>query len=311
MHKPEVSIIIVNYRTPDLTIRCVESIVQTTRVTYEIIVVDNDSQDDSVEQIRHAHPTVQIIENTENEGFGRANNLGAAHAKGTYLLLINSDVILQENCIDHCLELLKQEPQTGVLGCKLVNDDGSDQNSQYFDVASLKSIWRTNVLIDKFFTFKRGELEAVMGAFFFIPRDLFRELGGFDPDFFMYAEELELCKRVRARGFTVKFIEDVIAIHKHGASSIGSTWSIRQNLLSNALLYLKTGGLLWYLAYHVTKGITHFFNLLVLWKMEKQFRRDYWFEVRMYYSNFWGYFAIPFRYSKRYNSGKTYLKLTR
>lgn len=311
MLNPEVSIIIVNYRTPELTIRCIDSIVQFAKATHEIIVVDNHSQDNSAALIRSAYPTIKIIENPDNEGFGRGNNHGARMSKGNYLLLLNSDIILQENCIDHCLELIKKRADIGVLGCKLVNDDGSDQNSRYYDVATLKSIWRTNLLVDKFFTFKNGELEAVMGAFFLMPRDLYQKLGGFDPDFFMYSEELELCKRVRNQGLNIVYTDDVVAIHKHGGSSAGSTWSIRQNLLSNALLYLKTGGFLYYLAYHFTKGLNYFLNILVLWKMNKAFRKNFWFEVKMYYSNFWRYFALPFRYSKRYNSGKTYLKLTR
>lgn len=305
---PELSIIIVNYKTPELILRCLDSIDQNNGLDIEIIVVDNNSQDDSVELIKKVHPDVKLIENPINEGFGRANNLGVGQASSEFVLLLNSDMIVEPGSLEKGLFILKHDPSIGVLGCKLVNEDGSNQNSRYFHAGDCKGVLKDNLVYDKLFYKKPSELKAIMGAFMLMPKRVFKQVGGFDPDFFMYAEEIELCHRIRKAGYRIVYTEEIKAIHKHGGSSEGSRWSRQQNLLSNALLYLKIRGLAGYFVYHFLFQLTTITNLVFMWKLDQQYRKDFIGFQRDYFSNFFYYLKIPFLYSKQRGSGTKFLK---
>lgn len=305
----KLSIIIINYKTPDLTLRCIGSIFAVhAPADVEVIVVDNHSQDESKALVTARFPQVSWIDNPENEGFGRGNNLGAAHARGEYLLLLNSDMLLLEDTVSQCLAYMDAHPQTGVLGCRLLNEDGSFQKSAYHYVGDYMAVLKNNLLVDYLFKPKQGAIKAVMGAFMLIPKKIYDEVKGFDPDFFMYAEELDLCRRITAKGYEIVYFEGATAIHKHGGSSEGSDWSGRQNWLSNALLYLKVRGYGGYMLYHFLYFFTFIVNLLLLWKMDKGYRKGFWDEKRWYFSNFWQYFTIPFLYKKSLGNGRRILR---
>lgn len=305
----DLSIIIVNYKTPDLTIRCIESIYNsTTNFSYEIVVVDNCSLDKSRQRITEKFPSVFFVSNTENEGFGRANNLGVTKANGNYLLFLNSDMLLQTNTIEDSLGYIYQIPNIGVLGCKLLNEDGTQQKSVYHYVGDYMGVLHTNLLVDYFFKPKLSKIKAVMGAFMIIPKSIFNEVGGFDPDFFMYAEELDLCRRIENKKFEIKYLETVVAIHKHGGSTTNSDWAIKQNYLSSALLFLKVRGIFGYLLYHFLFVNSFLSNTLLLWKMDKRYRKDFWYVHKKYFSNIVDYIKIPFLYSKKIGNGQRILR---
>jgi GT2 family glycosyltransferase len=303
----DLSIIIINYRTPKLTVRCIESIASISSLNFEIIVIDNHSEDNSIPFIRSKFQTINIIENNENEGFGRANNLGATIAKGQNLLFLNSDMLLKNGTIEYCVNYLKTNSQIGVMGCQLRNEDGSIQKSTYTNVGKLKSILFRSVLISYFFREGKSEIEGVMGAFFLIPAKVFHEVNGFDSDFFMYGEELELCRRISKKGYSIVSTTAVEAIHKHGGSSNGSDWGSKQNWLSTALLFYKINGLGGYFLYHFFQIAVFLMNFSVLWKMNRNYRKGFWEECYYYFSNAGYYLMIPFKYSKKQNSGKTFL----
>jgi len=304
----DLSIIIINYRTPTLTVRCIESIANISTLNYEIIVIDNHSEDHSTQYIRSKFQTIQIIENYENEGFGRANNLGASIAKGQHLLFLNSDILIKNGTIEYCVNFLKTNSRIGAMGCQLRNEDGSIQKSTYTNVGKLKSILFRSILISYFFHERKSEIEGVMGAFFLMPAKIFHEVNGFDTDFFMYGEELELCQRIIKKGYSIVSTTDVEAIHKHGGSSNGSDWGSKQNWLSTALLFYKTNGLGGYFIYHFFQIAVFLMNLSVLWKMNRNYRKGFWEESYYYFSNVRYYIAIPLNYSKKQNSGKNYLR---
>lgn len=303
------SVIIVNYKTPDLVIRCINSIYKTFSLnSLEIIVIDNCSGDDSENKTCTLFPKIIWINNNSNEGFGRANNLGASKAKADFLLFLNSDMIVLDDTINDCLRHIQEESNIGVLGCKLMNEDGSHQKSIYHYVGDYMGVLQTNLIVDYFYKSKAKEIKAVMGAFMLIPKKVFDEAKGFDPDFFMYAEELDLCRRIKKLGYKITYTEKAIAIHKHGGSSEGSNWSFRQNFLSNALLYLKVRGYVGYFIYHFLMTSTFLMNLALLWKMNKKYRIDFWKIHSYYFSNFVNYIKIPFLYSKLIGNGKRILK---
>ena len=141
-----------------------------------------------------------------------------------------------------------------------------------------------------------------------IPKHVFNEVGGFDPDFFMYAEELDLCRRIEQKGFQIYYLETVAAIHKHGGSSKGTNWSHKQNYLSNALLYLKTHGVLGYFIYLMLSVGTFITNVCLLWKMDKFYRKTFWKTEIYFYSNSFYYLIIPFLFSRKKGKGKRLLK---
>lgn len=306
----DLSIIIVNYKTPDLVLSCLQSLKATIpdNLNYEIIVVDNHSQDNSEQRVKGHFSAVVWINNGSNDGFGRANNMGISVAQGEYILLLNSDVIVLPDTIQKSLEYIKARKNIGALGCKLLNEDGSLQNSVYYYIGDFMGVLQNNLLVDYFFKPKKLVIKAVMGAYMLIRKDVMLNAGQFDPDFFMYAEELDLCRRISSLGYAIFYYDDVKAIHKHGASSGVSSWSAKQNYLSNALLYLKVRGVAGYFLYHLCIYFNFITNMALIWKMDKNYRRDFWQDQKFYFSNFFIYFKIPFLYSKSIGNGKRILK---
>ncbi len=305
----EVSIIIVHYKTPELTENCIQSFLRSDFQNFEIIVVDNNSNDGAGAQLKAKYSKLNWIYNDKNEGFGRANNLGISVAKGEYIFLINSDIEAHTDTISICLQEIKSLKKPGVLGCKLINKDGTDQNSQYFHSNDFKGILKDNILYNYLFYKKPSELKAVMGAFMVIPRNVIEKCGGFDPDFFMYTEEIELCHRIRSNDFKIHYTDKTSAIHIHGGSSVGSDWSLRQNLLSNALLFWKTRGLVGITGFHVLFQLNMVTNLILLWKLPKQSRKHYFRLNKSYLKNFFTFLSIPFKYKKGLGTGDKMLRL--
>ena len=303
----KLSIIIVHFKTLNLTQRCLKSIYDNQLEEIEVIIVDNDSQDGAAEIIKTEFPEVNWINNESNEGFGRANNLGFSQAKGEFILFLNSDMIIPEGSIQHCLELIQKNKTIGVLGCKILNEDLSIQRSRFYDVANYKDILKSNLIYDKYFKKKQGDLIGIMGAFMLVPSAIFKKSKGFDPDFFMYSEELELCHRIRENGHLITYTDEVHVIHKHGGSTTDSGWSQRQKHVSNALLYKKIKGNSGYLAYHFLFMMNSVSNFFAMWFIDKNYRKGYWKQQSVYLYSLRYFFIILFRYGK--SGSKRYLKV--
>lgn len=309
MSSCELSIIIVNYKTPDLTLKCIESIKETVGFNnYEIIVVDNCSNDNSQEIITKKNEDVVWINNPNNDGFGRANNVGISNSKGEYILLINSDVTVLENTIEKCLETIKAEKNIGALGCRLLNEDDSLQKSVYYHTSDYSEILEENLFLDYIYTFKHKEIKALMGSFLLIPKKVFEQVKGFDPDFFMYCEELDLCRRITSNGYKLKYLDEVSAYHLHGASSSGRSWVRKQTYLSKALLVYKEKGILGYIFYHFLFTINTITNFILMWLLDKGYRKGFWTTQVCYYGNYLHYLTIPFLYSRQYGTEKRILR---
>lgn len=309
MLKKQLSIIIVNYKTPELLLKCIDSIRHNTKtVNYEIIVVDNCSNDNSEELITQAHNDVIWINNPRNDGFGRANNTGLLKSNGEYVLLVNSDIVVPENTIEKCLKYIKEHPDVGVLGCKLLNEDGSLQNSTYYYTSEYSEILRENLLFDYLITFKDSSMKALMGAFLLFPRKVIEQEKGFDPDFFMYCEELDLCNRIISHGYQIKYLDEVFVYHKEGGSSSDRTWVIKQKFLSKALLVYKERGILKYILYHLLFTLNTITNFFLMWLLDNVYRKEFRIRQMCYYSNYFHFLSIPFLYSRHYGSEKRMLR---
>jgi GT2 family glycosyltransferase len=308
----KLSIIIVNYNTKELTSRCIESIYSTFYGDFEIIVVDNNSVDNSARFLKGKFPRISIIENRENEGFGRANNKGVKVAQGEYVLLLNSDMIVQEQTIEECLKHIEKYPEIGALGCKLLNEDGSTQKSVYYYTGEYLGILKDNILLDKIKLFKPKEIKAIMGAFMLFRKEDFYKAGGFDPDFFLYSEELELCNRLLKLGKTMCYYTDACAIHKHQGSSTDSKSTLRQRFLSHALMIYKIKGIAGYYLYLIVQVFNITTNFMCMWFVNKSYRKDYikgfFYLTSNFYSIFGRMLLLPFKFSRNRGDGRKMLK---
>lgn len=222
--EPELSIIIVNYNTKQLTYNCIKSLKEKTEnLRYEIIVVDNASHDDSVAFLKQHFPDLTVLESPGNIGFGRANNLGAEAAHADILFLLNSDTIIIDNSIKVLYDYLQAHPETGACGGLLLNEDGSIGYSSspqltlagYFRGYLPACLQKTPV--EKRIT-KATDVGYVIGADMMVRKAVFEEAGRFDPDFFLYCEESELSYRIKKRNYRIQLIPTARIIHLSGMS---------------------------------------------------------------------------------------------
>ncbi len=227
------SFIIVNYKTPTITIDCIQSINDNQwlkSISYEIIVVDNHSNDGSCDFIRERNlPHVQIVANDKNSGFGSANNIGVKRCKGTFVALLNSDTIAAGTDFSLLLKLMMENESIGVLSSKILNMDGSIQSLGYHFPSVLNDaklgflFWNFNFV--KKIRFKqyqeKGLFKAdwVSGCFMLVKREDYVAIGGFDETIFMYAEDIDLCYRIRAVAKQCYILDHTSIFHLHGASS--------------------------------------------------------------------------------------------
>jgi GT2 family glycosyltransferase len=272
----DVSIIIINYKSCGLVMDCIKSIVeQTTAGSYELIVVDNDSQDGAKEIIQAAYPSVRWIEMGYNAGFARANNAGIRIAEGAQVLILNSDTVIHDQAIDKSVALLKAYPGAVGGGVQLLNTDGSTQISgAHFIRGGLNTLlplpylgrlvrylgYRFKSTIPSVQHVKKDiEVDWVVGAYMLVKKEALRQAGLFDEDFFMYAEEIEWCARLRKEGKLVLFAEPKIT-HIGGGTSSNyysteetengkNLWNKkgRQIMVSNMLRIRKQFGAGWFL----------------------------------------------------------------
>lgn len=218
-----VSIVILSYNTSQLLKRCVRSIYNHISSTdIELIVVDNNSNDDSVSMLRKEFHDVIIIENKKNEGFTKGNNIGALKAKGDYLLFLNSDIEFIDDSINKMIDFARQNPLFGVLGGRLLNQDGSIQESfgSFYNLGSVFfMLFLQNLKKNEQIKEKIKYVDWVSGAFFLIKTSIFLESNKFDENIFMYVEDVELCYRVKKLGYKVVFYPIAKVIHCGQGSS--------------------------------------------------------------------------------------------
>lgn len=270
----EVSIIIVNYNTKDLLKDCIKSIKEKTLgVEYEIIVVDNDSSDGSIEMLRKEFPDIRAISSGANLGFGKANNLGMKHANGKYMFLLNSDTILVNDAVTKFYniaeDLESKGYNIGALGSILLNADGNTCHSYYSFITPKSEIREA---IAKYLPFLLPKeimnppmvkgiksVDYVTGADMFVPKKVFETTGGFDPDFFMYCEEVDWQKRMHESGYDRLIVEGPQIIHLEGGSDKEQKKSWSANRLANFYRSRKL-----YRQKHYNKTILPFFRGLHL-----------------------------------------------
>lgn len=223
------SIIIVNRNTSGLLLDCLKHIYQSASPkVLEVIVVDNGSSDGSVSGVRSNFPEVRIIEAKCNLGFARANNLGFRSATGDLILLVNTDAMLERDCVSEMVSFMEANPSVGMLGPQLLNRDGSRQTSYEATPTLLTELVGRGVL--KILFPKRYpnrnlelsrpvEVETLIGAVILIRRTAWETMGGFDEDYFFFFEETDLSFRMRKSGWLVCHDPAAKAVHLQGATA--------------------------------------------------------------------------------------------
>ena len=224
----DISIIIVNWNTQKLLRDCLQSINDTVRdVTFEIIVVDNASEDGSVLMLREEFPGVTLIENRDNRGFGAANNQAFAIMRGTYALLLNTDIVLTDNAIYELFSFMETHPDTAMACGQLLNRDGSKQNSiaNFPTLLTLMAnISFLEYLFPKRFPSKRYkhaepiEIESAIGACLIVRKKAMDKVGIFDERYFFFFEETDWAYRMCSAGWKIYHVPSAMIYHLQGQS---------------------------------------------------------------------------------------------
>jgi len=249
------SVIIVNYNVKEYLQNLLYSLEKSAAgIQYEVIIVDNASDDGSVELIKEKFSSVKLIANEKNLGFGKANNIGLALSKGEFILLINPDTIIQEDTLTKMFSFLESNNQIGLAGCKILNPDGTLQLAcrrsfpgpwtSFCKVTGLSNLFPNNRFFARYnLTYldenKSYEVDAISGSFMMMRREVYEKVGGFDEQFFMYGEDLDLCFRVQKAGFKNFYVHNTQIIHYKGESTRRSNLD-ETNVFYNAMhLFVK------------------------------------------------------------------------
>ena len=288
----QVSIIIVNYNTKDLTLNCIKSIYQQTKdIEFEIIVVDNASSDGSMQAIREHFPQVILIEAGDNIGFGRANNLGVKSAKSEFLFLLNSDTLFVENSLKKLYDFYKlnqAELDLGVLGCFLINENGviNGFGDAFPNVTSIiESKIKAIPFIDKLYFRSQPktcdfnklyfEVDYVLGADMFLSKKLFKVLNGFDERYFMYFEESDLQLKVRELGLHNFIYTGTKIVHLEGKSFKEKISNFKRKIVHKSeISYIKK---------NYSESYSNYLIIDILWLSLSAFNSKYTFSERKDY----------------------------
>jgi len=209
--QPSVSIIIVNYNGRKFIKECFDSLKRLNYSNYEILFVDNASSDNSLTIVRQNYPLVKVIENHENLGFAAANNIAAQKAEGEYLFLLNNDTKVDPDVLIELIKVISKDPTIGICACTLMSYDGK----QYF---------HTGIGCDLFgYPIVSKQVFYSEGSALMIRRSLFQSVGGFDPEYFMFHEDIDLAWRIQLLNYKVMPVPEAVVYHLYGGSAGGES----------------------------------------------------------------------------------------
>ncbi len=290
----DVSVVIVNYNVKDLADNCISSIYKARgEFSIEIFFVDNNSIDGSADHIRSKYPEVKVIANDKNIGFSKANNLALRKAEGKYVLILNPDTILEEGTFEKMISFCESHPDVGGVTSKLITASGALDSAckRSFPVPSvaiprmlgLSKLFPKSKVFGKYnLTYldedKTYVVDAICGAFMFIPKKVLDKVGLFDEDYFMYGEDLDLCYRIAKGGYKIYYYPEVSTVHFKGESTRKTNLSyvnnfygamnifVRKNFtgIPKALSLILQTGIYWRSAFsYIKRFLIHFLFPLI------------------------------------------------
>lgn len=232
----QLSVIILNYNVRYFLEQCVASVQEAlSNIDSEIIVVDNNSSDDSCEMMKMRFPNVKLIENTENSGFSKGNNIGVTQAKGDYICILNPDTVVAEDTFVKILAFFENKKNIGIVGCKLIDGTGNFLPESkrgvpkpfvaFTKIFSLYKLFPKTTLFNRYYAQhlsenETGKVDILVGAFMIMKRDLYSEIDGFDENCFMYSDDIDLSYMALKKGKSNYYFHETTVIHYKGESTL-------------------------------------------------------------------------------------------
>ena len=220
------SIIIVSFNTREILLRCLESIKKQTRgISYEVIVVDNASEDKTVETVAEKFRDIDVTANKENRGFSAANNQGILLSRGKKIAFLNPDTLLTENSFEKILMYMKEHPEFSILGSGIVDKKNKLcpvrlwEDTPQDAVLKVLNLYDPSSELEKMGEMKAKEVQVISGCCFVVVRELIESVGLMDENYFLYNEEDDLCRRARQKGKKICFFQETSVQHLHGQST--------------------------------------------------------------------------------------------
>ncbi len=241
----DISVIILNYNTLDLTRKCIQTVFASRlgRYTMEVIVCDNGSTDGSPAMVKKEFPQALFIDNKKNVGFAAGNNPGIRRAKGRYVLLLNSDTEVPASTLAAMIAFMDARPQAGAATCKLLLPDGSIDPAchrgfptpwvAFTYIAKLEKLFPKTRLFGEYHQGYKDfsavhKVDVISGAFFMVRREVINKVGLMDEDYFMYGEDIDWAYRIRQAGWTIYYNPNVTVLHKKKQSGRASIFRARR-----------------------------------------------------------------------------------
>lgn len=229
----QLSVIILNYNVRFFLEQCVLSVQKAlSTIDGEIIVIDNNSSDDSCVMMKELFPNVKLIENKENLGFPKGNNIGVAQAKGDYICILNPDTVVAEDTFIKILDTKNWKLNTGIIGCKLIDGTGKflpeskrGIPTPWVAFTKIFGLYKISNVFGKYYAQnltenQSGKVDILVGAFMVMKRELYNEIGGFDENCFMYSDDIDLSYMALKKGKTNYYFHETTVIHYKGESTI-------------------------------------------------------------------------------------------
>lgn len=269
-----ISFLIINWNAGEYLLNCIESIKKNCTFSKEIWIIDNNSNDNSIELIKKNHDDVNIIINEENIGFAKANNIGLKEIKTSYCLLLNPDVILLPNCIEQLVDLMESKPKAAIVAPRLIYSDNRIQESYgHFpsiitETVHLLSINKIFHFIRRIFLNKNFNksicVDWVFGACFLAKSEALNQINGFDESFFMYSEDLDLCHRLHNNNWEIWFHPTATVMH-YSSLSADKKWNSIEKYIN------KYNGFYNYLIKHHSKFAIKCFSVILIFDIIKKY----------------------------------------
>jgi GT2 family glycosyltransferase len=232
----QLSVIILNFNVRYFLEQCVASVQEAlSNIDGEIIVVDNNSSDDSCEMMKSRFPNVKLIRNTANYGFPKGNNIGVAQAKGNYICILNPDTVVAEDTFLKILAFAEKQKNIGIVGCKLIDGTGNFLPESkrgvptpfvaFTKIFGLYKLFPKTTLFNRYYAQhlsenETGKVDILVGAFMIMKRDLYLEIGGFDENCFMYSDDIDLSYTALKKGKSNYYFHETTVIHYKGESTV-------------------------------------------------------------------------------------------
>ncbi|MDR6966174.1 GT2 family glycosyltransferase [Flavobacterium arsenatis] len=284
----QLSVIILNYNVRHFLEQCVLSVQNATEnFNTEIIVVDNNSQDDSCQMIKDRFPDVILIENKENAGFPKGNNIGAKIASGKYICILNPDTVVAEDTFEKALAFANKQENLGIVGCKLIDGTGNFLPESkrgiptpfvaFTKIFGLYKIFPGIKAFGKYYAShitenQTGKVEILVGAFMLMKKETYEEVGGFDEDCFMYSDDIDLSYMVLKTGKENYYFHETTVIHYKGESTIKDGTYMKRFQEAMNFFYRKHFTVSFFFSFFMKIGII-FFSFIKMFQGKPKPRR--------------------------------------